>query len=212
MSNLVAGKYNATPPTISDGGQEFLQIDENGNLKVAATITGGGDASSANQEAQIAIEEDIRDAVQAGATETTLGSVLTAVQDLGDGSSIDDIQTSLVSTTATQAKQDEQTALLTSMELKTRKGTVFMMTEHKKLTSIPSGGVNLRTLVPGKLPVFLTGTSTSGAGQIVYTLVDDDDSDPIPANFGPNGALQAVFGKIFDTSNPAILPIRVYFA
>lgn len=82
--------YRATPFTLEDGGTEFVQCDENGNLKVAATITGGGDASAANQTTQIAAEEAIQVAVESidakipsdPATDTAIANVVSAVDNV----------------------------------------------------------------------------------------------------------------------------------
>lgn len=51
-SALLAGAvYNSTPPTLTNGQQASLQASAAGRLLVDAAITGGGDASAANQTA-----------------------------------------------------------------------------------------------------------------------------------------------------------------
>lgn len=46
---LTGGVYNSTPPTVTNGQQVALQLSAAGRLLVDAAITGGGDATAANQ-------------------------------------------------------------------------------------------------------------------------------------------------------------------
>ena len=46
---LTGGVYNSTPPTVTNGQQVALQLSAAGRLLVDASITGGGDATAANQ-------------------------------------------------------------------------------------------------------------------------------------------------------------------
>lgn len=39
MTTHVAGEYNATPPSLTSGDTETLQLDSSGNLKVTGTVT-----------------------------------------------------------------------------------------------------------------------------------------------------------------------------
>lgn len=48
MPNLIDGQYNATAPTVPDGGTASLQLDASGNLKVVAQ------ASTADQDVNLA--------------------------------------------------------------------------------------------------------------------------------------------------------------
>lgn len=48
-SALTGGVYNSTPPTLTNGQQAATQVSAAGRLLVDAAITGGGDASAANQ-------------------------------------------------------------------------------------------------------------------------------------------------------------------
>ncbi len=209
MSASMRGQYNSVPPTIPEGSFEFAQIDENGNLRVAVVSGGGGsggDASASNQSTQITLETAIKTAVESidskvpadPATDTSILLVIDALAPLlQEGGTVTETNSS---------------DILTAVELLGAK-TPGPSTEHRNITSIPMGGVDLRTLVSGKKCIALEGYALSAYGLIEYSLFDDLDTNTILRTFGSNYLLQGVaFGKVLDTSDPAILPFRAYFA
>lgn len=52
----IAGAYNSSPPTCTSGQFCFAQVSSAGRVLVDAAVTGGGDATAANQVLQIAQE------------------------------------------------------------------------------------------------------------------------------------------------------------
>lgn len=126
LSTLSKGTYNATEPTLSDGDESSLQLNENGELKV----TGGAGASSVSAEY---ISPSDFTATYTSASTITLSGVPVTITDSSQIAYIKQVKTDNTSNTFVNGANDITLAYSAGVITVYEKGVV--------ITSLASGDV-----------------------------------------------------------------------
>jgi hypothetical protein len=212
-----------------DGEWRSPKCDEQGRLEVVVIGGGGGgggDASAANQLTQITQLADVIANTTGAAKDVTIGQVVTAITDLGDGATIAEIVQLLTNDATAQA---DILAKLTEIGVDADASasslvTLVSQTDQiepkldelirfqspprlwKRYVAIPGGGLDLTTVYPGRIP---TRIETYGDGNLVVKPLDDT-SVPVTvvSNFGWTWSISAA--TIEDTTTA--LPLIVYWS
>ena len=180
-------QYRDPPlPDMIDGEWRSPLVDEKGRLIVVGGGTGG--ASTVDQGAAGAQNWKV--------VEANSAAIKTAVEA---------VNTKTPSDPATAAKQDAQQTALDAIKTATLIGTGWFPSQLVKYTSIPGGGIDLTTAVPGKTCIAILASRTTANGSVlVVRPKDNTGSDMIDLGFGANYEHYGQWGFVSDTSTGCV--------
>jgi hypothetical protein len=178
-----------------DGDFIWAQADADGNLKTTGSGGGGGggDATAANQTTQIGLETSTRNAVQ-----SIDGKVATETKQDAGNASLVSIDGKLGSTLTVQFDGTQSVNVAAINTTPTQPVQTAQLRQPKTYTSIPVGGIDTTTEIPG-YPFPASGYwAYDGTHLDVRGILDPTLVEQLP---GSGYWDNIVIGRIEDTSD-----------
>lgn len=185
-----------------------------GSVITPGSAGGGGDASESTLA--LVYSESATTNTKLDTIQTDTAAISAFAAQLPDMRAIlDSIDGKTPADPASVGKQDEQTALLETIDESTRIGAGwFPKRFHKLLFSDMTGsGIDLVAITPiGRRVVAVMGSSTATSGTIYLEAVENDVGVQIDLNFGKNYIQYGVWRRIGNSTPSTCFPLYVLFS